>query len=134
MATRPDVERVDEEFLAEQRVRLHDERDEAAHVVEGLVAEIDGLTRRHEAGGAEEGFGTVDMVSVDLDRARSQHAKAAVRLAEIDAGLARLAAGTYGRCEDCGGPIGRARLEAIPEATRCVTCQAHPRRVHHSSG
>jgi RNA polymerase-binding transcription factor DksA len=99
-----------------------------------LVAEIDGLTRRREAGGAEEGFGRVDMVSVDLDRARSRHAKAAVRLAEIDAGLARLDAGTSGRCEDCGGPMGRARLESIPEATRCVRCQGHPRRLHHSSG
>jgi hypothetical protein len=106
---------------------------EAAHVVEDLVAEVDGLTRRREAGGGEEGFGGVDMVSVDLDRARSQHAEAAVRLAEIDAGLARLDAGTYGWCEDCGGPIGRARLEAIAEAARCVICQAHPRRLHHRS-
>lgn len=31
--------------------------------------------------------------------------------------------GTYGRCESCGGPIGKDRLAAVPEATRCISCQ-----------
>ena len=31
-----------------------------------------------------------------------------------------VAAGTYGTCEVCGGPIPEARLEARPWATRCV--------------
>ena len=33
-----------------------------------------------------------------------------------------MAEGRYGTCEGCGGPIGAARLEARPEATRCVRC------------
>jgi len=32
--------------------------------------------------------------------------------------------GTYGSCEVCGRPIGQDRLAAVPEATRCVSCQA----------
>lgn len=32
--------------------------------------------------------------------------------------------GAYGLCEACGQPIGRVRLEAVPEATRCISCQA----------
>lgn len=32
--------------------------------------------------------------------------------------------GAYGRCESCGGPIGEERLAAVPEATRCISCQA----------
>lgn len=32
--------------------------------------------------------------------------------------------GSYGMCESCGQPIGEERLEAVPEATRCITCQA----------
>ena len=35
----------------------------------------------------------------------------------------RLATGGYGLCEDCGDPIGFARLEAYPAASRCVRCQ-----------
>jgi RNA polymerase-binding transcription factor DksA len=31
--------------------------------------------------------------------------------------------GAYGTCEVCGGPIGRDRLAAVPEATRCIPCQ-----------
>ena len=40
----------------------------------------------------------------------------------IDAALVRLAAGDYGRCEVCGGPIPQARLDAVPTATTCVSC------------
>ncbi|HEV2476287.1 MAG TPA: TraR/DksA family transcriptional regulator [Candidatus Dormibacteraeota bacterium] len=32
--------------------------------------------------------------------------------------------GTYGSCEACGEPIGEDRLAAVPEATRCLSCQA----------
>lgn len=31
--------------------------------------------------------------------------------------------GTYGFCEDCGQKIDPERLEALPEATRCINCQ-----------
>jgi RNA polymerase-binding transcription factor DksA len=34
-----------------------------------------------------------------------------------------LADGTYGTCRDCGQAIPPARLEAVPEAVRCVECQ-----------
>ena len=43
-------------------------------------------------------------------------------LAEIDAALARLEAGTYGTCERCGRPIEVARLEARPTARTHVAC------------
>ena len=42
------------------------------------------------------------------------------RLAEVDAALERLAAGTYGTCAVGGEPIDDARLEARPTATTCV--------------
>ena len=44
-------------------------------------------------------------------------------LRAIDAALARIEDGTYGRCEDCGTEIEYARLEAQPTALRCVECQ-----------
>ena len=43
-------------------------------------------------------------------------------LAEIDAAVARLAAGTYGVCERCGQQIAPARLEARPVARTCIGC------------
>jgi DnaK suppressor protein len=40
----------------------------------------------------------------------------------IQAAIERIDDGTYGICDRCGEEIGEARLEAIPEATRCVNC------------
>ena len=40
----------------------------------------------------------------------------------IQAALVRIEDGTYGKCAGCGEDIGQARLEAVPEATRCVSC------------
>jgi DnaK suppressor protein len=38
--------------------------------------------------------------------------------------LGRLDDGNYGQCVDCGDPVPEGRLEARPEAARCVRCQA----------
>lgn len=46
------------------------------------------------------------------------------RLADVDAALAAMEAGTYGVCADCGQPIPEARLEARPLSLRCVECAA----------
>ena len=47
------------------------------------------------------------------------------RLAHVDAAIARLAEGSYGRCERCGQPIGAARLAARPATATCITCASH---------
>ena len=49
-------------------------------------------------------------------------------LRDIEAALARIAGGEFGRCERCGGAIGRHRLRAIPEARHCMTCAAVERQ------
>lgn len=43
-------------------------------------------------------------------------------LADIDAALMRIAEGSYGTCQSCGGPMGLQRLRALPEARYCVGC------------
>ena len=40
----------------------------------------------------------------------------------------RIDAGTYGVCESCGKPIGKARLLAFPRATLCVECKQRQER------
>ncbi len=47
-------------------------------------------------------------------------------VAEIDAALERIRAGSYGLCLACGGPIGLQRLRAIPEARYCLSCSGRP--------
>jgi DnaK suppressor protein len=49
-------------------------------------------------------------------------------LEQTDHALARIEAGTYGVCESCGKPIGKARLLAFPRATLCVECKQRQER------
>jgi len=49
-------------------------------------------------------------------------------LAQSERALARIEAGTYGSCESCGQPIGKARLKAFPRATLCVSCKQREER------
>lgn len=48
--------------------------------------------------------------------------RAELQLALVDAALGRLAAGTFGRCVECGKPVAPERLEALPWAERCIGC------------
>jgi DnaK suppressor protein len=50
------------------------------------------------------------------------------QLAQVEAALAALDAGTYGTCQSCGTAIGPGRLEAIPWAQLCIQCAAKARR------
>jgi DnaK suppressor protein len=45
-------------------------------------------------------------------------------IAEIDAALARIDAGTYGRCTHCGTTIPEERLELRPFTATCVACSS----------
>jgi len=49
-------------------------------------------------------------------------------LAQTERALARIDAGSYGSCESCGEPIGKARLQAFPRATLCVRCKQREER------
>lgn len=44
------------------------------------------------------------------------------RLEQVVAALEKIADGSYGACEECGGRIPRARLEVIPDTPFCVKC------------
>ena len=44
--------------------------------------------------------------------------------------LVRIERGLYGTCSDCGKPIPEGRLDARPEAARCVACQSKRDRRH----
>jgi DnaK suppressor protein len=73
-----------------------------------------------------KGFRGPDEAQVVTDRATAETIH---RILDEDAiqaehARARIAEGGYGVCEDCSGKIAPERLEALPDATRCVNCQA----------
>ena len=67
--------------------------------------------------------GTTEEAAVpEVDSSVLQSVEA--ELAEIEAALGRVDAGTYGTCELCGEPVSDGRLEAMPAARYCVEDQA----------
>lgn len=72
------------------------------------------------------GFGGSDFAQVQGELANTQTIHQVLEQEREQAKHARdrMAQGGYGVCEDCGRPIGEERLAALPDATRCVTCQA----------
>ena len=110
------VERVTERLAAERQRAL---------------ARLAGLTRDHEsvvsASRDTNADDEHDPEGATIAFERSQIAAVArqVRghLEEVDAALARVDAGTYGRCERCGGAIGDDRLDARPTARTCMSCE-----------
>jgi DnaK suppressor protein len=74
-----------------------------------------------------------DMVDAALDSVQdeisSQLAEVESReLARIEYALERMRNGHFGTCEGCGTNIPMARLNALPYATACITCQREAER------
>ena len=46
-------------------------------------------------------------------------------LANVEHALNKFEEGTYGFCDICSSPIDPARLEALPQASLCVSCKVH---------
>ncbi|MGY6501462.1 MAG: TraR/DksA family transcriptional regulator [Acidimicrobiales bacterium] len=111
MSTLDDPRSLDATVLADRRAQLMAER---AHLLEvaGLTAEDlstfdpEDPTRGRDAVSA--GIGSMT----------------ATALAEVEAALARVAAGTYGACGECGARIPEERLEIMPATAYCVGCRS----------
>src|SRR5438270_13262758 len=54
------------------------------------------------------------------------------KLADVEDALARLAAGRFGRCEQCGSPIPAGLLTAAPQTRYCPRCDAPSGEPHES--
>jgi DnaK suppressor protein len=114
------------EFLEAQRELLLQERANYLQSADSLKAQADSLAMEHEPGDVqfdeEGGEGGTSNVDREMDLVLSAQARAAA--VEIDRALAKIDAGTYGTCEQCGRDIPVARLQALPQATLCVTCKS----------
>jgi RNA polymerase-binding transcription factor len=106
-------------LVDEFRRRLSHERERLLRTVAITDEELATL-ERHEPGGVTEDAAK-ELVTAILGRLedRERHT-----IAEIDAALARLEAGTFGVCESCAQPIVLVRLRARPMARYCLGCQA----------
>jgi len=112
------------------RQRIERERDEAIGQLRdlGLSPEFNGADPRATLDHPRD-EGDQAQASERQDLSFMTRERLADRINRLTAALERLIEGTYGRCELCGRDIERSRLEALPEAARCLACQARVERA-----
>jgi DnaK suppressor protein len=71
----------------------------------------------------DEGFADSAQATTERGEALALAEQLRSHRAEVLDALARMDAGTYGKCENCGQEIPIERLEALPSARLCVTCK-----------
>ncbi|HWJ10332.1 MAG TPA: TraR/DksA C4-type zinc finger protein [Nocardioides sp.] len=105
------------------RGRLEAEREEAVRRLAGLTGQFDEVVAASRDTNADDEHDP-EGATIAFERSQLAALVAQVRerVADVDAALDRLAAGTYGVCEVCGQPIPEARLEVRPTARTCVSC------------
>jgi DnaK suppressor protein len=113
--------------MTDPRELLLAERARAGQRVAALEREFAGIAEAASAGGTDDEH---DPEGATLAFERQHTAalldQARERLTAIDAALARLEDGRYGRCDRCGQPIGADRLAARPAALTCIRCAVLP--------
>ncbi|MFC9489088.1 TraR/DksA family transcriptional regulator, partial [Streptomyces hydrogenans] len=119
LAVRPGEDPWTPDEVAEARSELQAEvlrlRSELAHSQE----ELTGLMRDSGDGAGHDEADT-GTKNITREHELALAANAREMLEQTEHALERLDAGTYGLCEVCGKPIGKARMQAFPRATLCV--------------
>jgi DnaK suppressor protein len=80
------------------------------------------------SGSADQHMADTATETVDREIGHTLEASDGRLLAAIDAALARIEAGTYGTCVNCGAQIPPERLKAMPWATLCIDCKRKEER------
>jgi len=107
--------------VAVARARLEETLAELDRSAAALQAEGTGESGEVAAHDAHASEAATDMQ--DADRQVAVLDVVIGQRAEVVAALRRIEAGRYGRCVDCAAELPEARLDARPEAARCVSCQ-----------
>jgi len=59
----------------------------------------------------------------ELEKGLALEERVGDSLNEVEHALQKYEAGTYGLCDSCGQAIEQARLEALPQASLCLSCK-----------
>ncbi|WP_405391379.1 TraR/DksA C4-type zinc finger protein [Streptomyces sp. NBC_01102] len=119
LAVRPGEDPWTPEEVTEARTVLTSEVMRLRSELEASGAALAGLMRDSGDGAGDDDADT-GTKNITREHELSLAANAQEMLEQTERALARLDAGTYGLCEVCGNPIGKARMQAFPRATLCV--------------
>ncbi|MER7462493.1 TraR/DksA family transcriptional regulator [Streptomyces sp. NPDC097981] len=108
--------------LQSEVLRLRAELHASDEAISGLM--------RDSGDGAGDDQADTGTKNITRESELALAANAREMLEQTERALDRLDAGTYGLCENCGRPIGKARMQAFPRATLCVDCKQKQERRH----
>lgn len=115
--------------LKKFRARLEEERSRLQAVLKTHEAEIEEarLAETSADRDADPENADAGAMRFELQKELAVDMNARNLLTKVEDALARIEAKTYGICEDCGQAIPKARLDAIPHASQCVSCASSRR-------
>jgi len=108
--------------LQSEVLRLRAEISSSEEALAGLM--------RDSGDGAGDDQADTGTKNITREHEMALNSNAREMLEQTERALDRLDAGTYGLCENCGNPIGKARMQAFPRATLCVECKQKQERRH----
>ncbi len=109
--------------MTDRRAVVATERAATVERAAALARQVEGLAEE-QANTTHDDEHDPEGVTIGYQRAQLQGLLAGARrdVEALDRAAARLAAGTYGCCGRCGGPIASGRLDALPAAETCIAC------------
>ncbi|MGC5001617.1 TraR/DksA family transcriptional regulator [Streptomyces sp. NBC_00353] len=119
LAVRPGEDPWTPDEVSEARAELTSEIMRLRSELEASGVALAGLMR-DSGNGAGDDEADTGTKNITREHEMALAANATEMLEQTERALARLDAGTYGLCEICGKPIGKARMQAFPRATLCV--------------
>ncbi|WP_432013359.1 TraR/DksA family transcriptional regulator [Streptomyces cucumeris] len=127
LAVRPGEEPWSAAEVAEARTEL---LTEAGRLRTEILASEEAITglMRDSGDGAGDDQADTGTKNITREHEMALTGNAREMLLQTERALERLDAGTYGLCEVCGNPIGKARMQAFPRATLCVECKQRQER------
>ncbi|MEU9283954.1 TraR/DksA C4-type zinc finger protein [Streptomyces sp. NPDC048275] len=127
LAVRPGEDPWTPQEVAEARAELQSEALRLGTEISSSEQAIVGLMRDSGDGAGDDQADT-GTKNITREHEMALAANAREMLEQTERALERLDAGTYGLCENCGNPIGKARMQAFPRATLCVGCKQKQER------
>ncbi|AWN26757.1 TraR/DksA C4-type zinc finger protein [Streptomyces sp. NEAU-S7GS2] len=127
LAVRPGEDPWTPAEVAEARTELMEETSRLRLEIVSAEDAIAGLMRDSGDGAGDDEADTGSK-NITREHELALASNAREMLHQTERALGRLDAGTYGLCENCGNPIGKARMQAFPRATLCVECKQQQER------
>lgn len=127
LAVRPGEDPWTPEEVAQARAELQSEVQRLRAEITSSEQSLVGLMRDSGDGAGDDQADT-GTKNITREHEMALAANAREMLVQDERALERLDTGTYGLCENCGNPIGKARMQAFPRATLCVECKQKQER------